>query len=101
MPKHFLHNNMNRPYAQARRVKDIGRVLREYYGEGRTITSKRRIRQSIKMSILQWKRCSLDSREGIVSIGGKTVRRSHLAVDGAQPAQKGDHTKRRHSSQTQ
>ena len=58
MPKHFLHNNMNRPYAQARRIKDIGLVLREYYGEGRTITSKRSIRQGNKMDTLQWKRCS-------------------------------------------
>ena len=31
LPRLFPHNAMNRPCSQARRVKDIGLVLREYY----------------------------------------------------------------------
>ena len=34
LPKQFLHDTMNRPCAQARRVKDIGLVLPKYYGIG-------------------------------------------------------------------
>ena len=47
MPKHFLHNNMNRPYAQARRVKDIGLVLHKYYEIGEITAPSRRMRGEI------------------------------------------------------
>ena len=48
---------MNRPCAQARRIKDIGLVLREYYGLHRAIASERRIIQgnNIPDSRVRWR----------------------------------------------
>ena len=34
LSKQFLHDSINGPCAQARRVKDIGLVLPKYYGIG-------------------------------------------------------------------
>ena len=47
LPKQFLRNTMNRPCAQARRVKDIGLVLPKYYGESEITAPIRRTRSEI------------------------------------------------------
>ena len=60
-PEYLLHNTIG-PCAQTRRIKDIGLVLRKYYGLGRAIASKLSIRQSITMDTLSGGGVAMGSR---------------------------------------
>ena len=54
LPKHFLRNAMNGPYAQARRIKDIGLVLPKYYGIGGNTEGK----EGAELCFCRYKRAS-------------------------------------------
>ena len=79
-PEHLLHNTIS-PCAQTRRIKDIGQVLREYYGVCRAIASNRRIRQNIKMDTLQWNRCIHGERREMVPLTEQFTRLTDPRVD--------------------
>ena len=52
LPEQFLHNAMNGPCAQARRIKDIGRVLLKYYGLHRNTERK----EGAELFYCRWKK---------------------------------------------